>query len=452
MNIISRAIASVRKTLSPVSSGGRGWWPLFVHEPSTGAWQRGEVLRGMDSLATPIVYACVTLIANDIGKLRATLVKKREDGIWYEIDSKAHRLSVLRKPNRYQNHIQFKQWWVMSKLRNGNTYALKKRDPRGMVTELYVLDPQRVTVLVSDDGSVFYQLSQDNLSGQQRDSVIVPASEIIHDRMNCLYHPLVGISPLYAAAIAAGIGSKIQDNTLRFFGNSAQPGGILVAPGQISTENAQKLKEKWDANFSGPNAGKVAIIGDGMKFEPMSRTAVDSQLIETLRWSDERICSVFHVPAYKVGVGPAPSYNNIEALDRAYYSDCLQSPIEEFEACFDEGLGFDGVTEGVELDLDGLLRMDSKTQMETLKAGVAGGILTVNDSRKSLNKPALEGGDTVYMQKQDYPLDQVRFNKIKQDAVPQLSEEDQAALEEAKAWRVTQRAIKAARAKALTHV
>jgi phage portal protein BeeE len=31
--------------------------------------------------------------------------------------------------------------------------------------------------------------------------VIVPAREIIHDRFNCLFHPLVGISPLYAAAL-----------------------------------------------------------------------------------------------------------------------------------------------------------------------------------------------------------------------------------------------------------
>jgi len=453
MNLISRAIAAVRKTLSPVPSGNGGWWPMFVREPFAGAWQRGEALRGMDALETPIVYACVTLIANDIGKLRTTLVKKQEDGIWYEIDSNAHKLAVLRRPNRYQNHIQFKQWWIMSKLRTGNTYALKQRDPRGMVTDLYVLDPHRVSVLVSDDGSVFYQLGQDNLGGQQRDSVTVPASEIIHDRMNCLYHPLVGISPLYAAAIAAGIGGKIQDNTLRFFGNSSRPGGILVAPGTISKENAAEIKANWEASFGGPNSGKVALFDGGMKFEPMSQTAVDSQLIETMRWSDERICSVFHVPAYKVGVGPAPSYNNIEALDRAYYSDCLQSPIEEFEACLDEGLGFDGVTEGVELDLAGLLRMDSKTQMETLKTGVDGGILTVNNARLRLNQPALEGGDTVYLQQQDYPLDQVRLNRIAaREPPPQPSAEDQSTIAQAKALIATQQAIEAAKAKVLAHV
>lgn len=407
---------TVKSVVPAVSS--RGWWPI-VQEPYTGAWQRNEELRTEDVLGSPVVYACVTLIANDIAKMRARLVEKDAQGIWNEVDGQSPHWQVLRKPNRYQNHIQFKQWWMMSKLRHGNTYALKQRNRRGVVTALYILDAGRVTPLVADDGSVFYQLSQDNLAGVQKADLTVPASEIIHDRMNCLYHPLVGISPLYAAAIAAGIGIKIQKNTATFFGNNSNPGGILVAPGNISPDNAKAIKDQWQANYGGANAGKVAVIGDGMTFQPMAQKAVDAQLIETLRWTDERICSVFHVPAYKVGVGNAPSYNNIEALQREYYDTCLQSPIEELEACLDEGLGHDGVTNGVELDLDGLLRMDGKTLMDTLRAGVEGKILTPNGARRRINEPPLNGGDTVYMQQQDFPLDEVRHNTIRPGSAPQ---------------------------------
>jgi HK97 family phage portal protein len=282
--------------------------------------------------------------------------------------------------------------------------------------------------MVSDDGSVFYQLSQDNLAGVPEASITVPASEIIHDRMNCLYHPLCGISPLYAAAIAAGINLRIQKNTAAFFGNNANPGGILVAPGNISEDNAKSIKAQWQENYSGLNAGRVAVIGDGMKFEPLATNAVDSQLIQILNWSDERVCSVFHVPAYKVGVGQPPSYNNVEALDRAYYSSCLQTPIEEMEACLDDGLGLDGVTRGVDLDLDGLMRMDSKTQMETIGAGINAKVLKINDGRKRINLPPIDGGDTVYMQQQDYPINEIRKNKILSEAsaqapAPQASEQ-----------------------------
>lgn len=445
-------------TLSPVDNRG-GWWPI-IREAFAGAWQRNHEVRQEDLLSSPIVYACMTLIANDIGKLRSRLVEKDAEGIWNEVEANSPFWPVLRRPNRYQNQIQFKQWWVMSKLRHGNAYALKQRDQRGIVTALYILDPCRVTPLVSDDGSVYYQLNQDNLSGIRETGITVPASEIIHDRMNCLYHPLVGVSPLYAAAIAAGIGIKIQKNTLTFFGNNSNPGGILIAPGSISKDNATAIKEQWQTGYTGDNAGKVAVLGDGMKFEALRSSAVDSQLIETLRWSDERICSVFHVPAYKVGVGQAPSYNNVEALDQGYYANCLQSPIEEMEACMDEGLGLESPKEGrqmgVELDLDGLLRMDSKTQMETLAAGVRGSLLTINNGRKQLNKPPLKGGDTVYMQMQDMPLDQVRNNKIVEapapvaapaiePPVPEISDEDKALIAEARAIVATHKAITAMR-------
>lgn len=404
MNLIRRAYQSVRKAFAPVPTTGRGWTTV-VREPFAGAWQRNQELNAEGLLASPVVYACMTLIANDIGKLQARHVRKDSNGIWAPTSGNTGVWPVLRRPNRYQNHIQFKQWWVMSKLRNGNAYILKERNNSGQVVALYVLDPTLVTPLVTDDGSVYYQLSQDNLSGVRNESVTVPSSEIIHDRMNCLYHPLVGISPLYAAAIAAGIGVSIQNNTLTFFGNAATPSGILVAPGQISPENAMSLKQQWESNYGGNNAGKVAVLGDGMKFVQMGTTAVDSQLIETMRWSDERICSVFHVPAYKVGVGAAPSYNNIEALDRAYYSDCLQSHIEEMEACLDDGLGLDGYTSSVEFDLDGLMRMDSKTLMETLKTGVDAAIVTPNEGRKRLNLAPVVGGDTVYLQQQNYSIE-----------------------------------------------
>jgi len=199
----------------------------------------------------------------------------------------------------------------------------------------------------------------------------------------------------------------------------------LIAPGNISKENADALRDQWKNGYTGENAGRVAVLGDGLKFEAMSTNAVDSELIETLRWSDERVCSVFHVPAYKVGVGQAPSYNNIEALDRAYYSDCLQSPIEEMEACLDEGLSLDGYTKGTELDLDGLMRMDSKTQMETIGAGITAKVLTIDNGRKRLNLPPIEGGDTVYMQQQDYPISEIRHNTL------QSSEPDTTAVDNA---------------------
>jgi HK97 family phage portal protein len=398
---ISRTKAA---TLSPVDNRGNGgWWPWIVREPYTGAWQRNDEICVDTAVEHPTVFACITLIASDIGKLRFKLIEDQDgDGIWEETTNPAYS-PVLRTPNAYQNHIQFKEQWITSKLTRGNTYVLKSRDARGVVNGLYILDPSRVTILVSPDGSVFYQLGIDNLAGLEVDQVSVPASEIIHDRMNCLFHPLVGISPLFAAGIAALMGMRMIRNSSRIFANGGKPGGILTAPGPISDDNAKRLKEYWDQNFTGANAGKVAVVGDGLKYETLSMSSSESQLIEQLKWTAETICGVFHVPAYKVGVGQMPSFSNIEALQQEYYNQCLQTLIESHELCLDEGLALPSYL-GVELDLDGLLRMDTAAFWTSLGKALGDGLFTTNEARRRLGLPPVEGGDTVYRQQQDFSL------------------------------------------------
>jgi HK97 family phage portal protein len=163
------------------------------------------------------------------------------------------------------------------------------------------------------------------------------------------------------------------------------------------------MKAHWDANYTGDNAGKVAVLGDGLKFEPMRMTSVDAQLVEQMHSSDESICTAFGVPAYKVGVGQMPTHDNIDALTQDYYSQCLQVHIESMEAGLDEGLDVPA-NQRTELDLNGLIRMDSGKQIETLVAGVRGSVYTPNEGRKRINLKPLTGGDTVYMQHQDYSI------------------------------------------------
>lgn len=401
-NVLARVAKALlprrRNTLSPVNPSSGGWYRIL--ESFSGAWQQNVEVKYDSVLSFHADFACRTLIASDIAKLRIKLVEQDSDGIWSETKNAAYS-PVLRKPNHFQNRIQFMECWVLSKLQRGNAYILKQRDGRGVVVKLYVLDPILVTPLVSDDGSVFYQINTDSLSGIPEASITVPAREIIHDRFNCFFHPLVGLSPIFAGGLAAMQGLAVQNNSTRFFENGAQPGGILTAPGAIADETAARLKEYWNANFTGKNAGKVAVVGDGLKYEAMTAKATDSQLIEQLKWSAEVVCSVYHVPPYKIGVGTMPTHNNIQSLNVEYYSQCLQVLLESIELCLDEGLGM-GESIGTEFDLDGLLRMDSVTQMDVLDKSK--GKLTVNEQRRRLDLKPVEGGSTVYLQEQDHSL------------------------------------------------
>lgn len=384
----------------PLPSRG-GWLPL-IRDHYPGAWQRNDEIDVETAKTHHAVFSCMTLIASDIAKLRLRLVERDADGVWTEVERAAFS-PLLRKPNHFQTRIQFVENWILSKLASGNAYLLKKRDNRGVVTRLYVLDPLRVQPLVSDSGDVFYQLSADNIA-QIEEDVIVPASEIIHDRMNCLYHPLVGLSPITAAGLAAMQGLSIQRDSTAFFGNRSLPGGILSAPGAISDETAQRLKDYWETEFSGRSAGKVAVLGDGLSFVPMRMSATDAQLIEQLKWAADVVCSVFHVPPYKIGLGPMPTYANIQSLNVEYYAQALQILIESAEASLDEGLALPRNL-GTEFEISGLLRMDSVTQMDVLEK--AKSVMTLDERRAKLDLKRIPGGDTIYLQQQDHSLEAI---------------------------------------------
>jgi len=388
-----------RKSLNSVDSSRGGWFRL---EAFPGAWQRNIKIDHNQVAAYHAIFSCQTLIASDIAKLRVKLVEQDSGGIWSETTNPAYS-PVLRRPNQFQNRIQFWDSWIHSKLGRGNTYVLKQRDQRGVVNALFVLDPNRCTPLVADDGSIFYRLMQDNLSGLLSE-VIVPSREIIHDRMNCLFHPLVGVSPIMACGLAAVQGLNIQTGSARLFENNSTPGGLLTAPGEIKTATAERLKADWEQNFSGKNIGRVAVLGDGLKYEKMSLTAVEGQLIEQLKLTAEIVCSTFHVPPYKVGVVEMPrNVNNIQALNIEYYSQCLQSLIEAAEVCLDDGLEM-AQNIGTEFDVDNLLRMDSVTQATVEKDLVGAGIKAPNESRRRFDLKPAKGGESPYLQQQNFSL------------------------------------------------
>ena len=398
------------KALTSVPSRG-GWTPIF--ESFTGAWQRNVVVDREGILANPYIFRCQSMISRDIAKLRIKLVRK-QGGVWSEVETPDPRGMVLRKPNHFQTRNQFFEAWFLSKLARGNTYALKQRDGRGVVTRLFVLDPARVQVLISDSGEVFYRLSSDNLAGIE-DDVTVPASEIIHDRWNCLFHPLVGISPVWANALSATQSQKISEQSASFFANQSRPGGILVAPGKISDDTAKRLKEGWEANYGGENAGKIAVIGDGLKFEQMTVTAGDSQLVEQLKWTAETICMSYGIPLSKLGLATIPSGESSQTSNIRYYVDALQGLIEDAETCLDDGLGFDGTTVGTEFDTDNLWRLDSLTQMEVLTKGVGAAIIAPNEARMQIDRPPKLGGDSLYLQEQNFSLEALAKRDAKDD-------------------------------------
>lgn len=402
--LLFRGPRSSSPIAAPGGSGGGGWTPVVVSEPFTGAWQQNAEITADSALSSCAVYACVSLIASDIGKLGLRLMSLDAPGIWTETTNPAYS-PVLRKPNRYQITPKFLEQWITSKLTAGNAYVLKERDVRGVVTDLYVLDPARVTPLLAPDGAVYYRLDPNELAGIPTPLPAVPAREIIHDPMICLFHPLIGVTPLYACGLSALQGQTIQQQSNRFFGNGANPGGVLTAPGAITKAQAEELKEQWEAYVGGVNQGRVAVLDRGLEYKPLAMSAVDAQLIDQLKWTADQICSAFHVPPYMIGVGPWPPYGNVEPLVQQYYNQCLQSLITSLELSLDEGLGL-ATDLGTELNIDDLIWMDTGTRTKAAHDTIAGAALSPNEARqKYFGIGPVKGGESPYLQQQYYSLE-----------------------------------------------
>jgi HK97 family phage portal protein len=400
---------------APIGRGGGGW--RRISEPYTGAWQNNDPVDVPTTIGNPTVFACVTLIASSLAKLELQLVREEPAGVWTETSNPAYS-PLLRRPNRYQITTKFVMVWLLSKLTHGNAYVLKARDNRNVVTALYPLDPARVTPLVASDGAVYYRVDRDPLRGTSEavdlleavdagQAIVVPASELIHDPMYPLFHPLIGVSPLFAAALPAIQGLNIQNNSTRFFANGAQPSGILTAPQGITDKQADKLAKEWKEQYTGDNAGKVAILTGDLKYTALSQPAAEAQLVEQLNWSDHKVCSCYLVPPYLIGVGDAPPYGKQEALFRQFYTQCLQPLIVDLEGALDDGLAFDPASRlGTQLDIDGLIWLDTETRTLAAQQAIGAGAVAPNEARlKYFGLPPVAGGASPYMQQQNYSLE-----------------------------------------------
>ena len=233
--------------------------------------------------------------------------------------------------------------------------------------------------------------------------VVVPAREIIHDPMVTLFHPLIGVTPLYACGLAALQGLTIQTKSEQFFRGGSHPGGVLTAPGEIGEEQAARIKKYWEENFSGENIGRVAVVGKGLKYEAMTVSAADAQLIEQLNWTAKQVCTCYHVPPALLDLDDTPTAD-IEALWMKYHSQCMQSLLTNFETSLDEGLELKSPY-GTEFNIDDLIWMVTSTKTKAAAEAIGSGAMSPDEARhKWFGLGTVKGGDTPYMQQQNYSL------------------------------------------------
>jgi len=368
-----------------------------------GEWQTRNRGWHPDTFASfSAVYTCTQIISGDVAKLPIQLYDVTSDGTL--LINRTYPLNKLfLKPNPYQNRVQFMQLFVISYLMAGNTFVYLRRDARNMINRMDILDPRRVVIYVAPDGSIFYRIGVHPLAGITT-PLMAPARDIYHHRMILSpSYPLMGVTPIYAAAASTQTGQQILANSQVFFGNAARPGGALTAPGKISDELAERLERDWNNSFGDSRSGKTAVLGEGLSFVPISMSYIDAQVIEQLRFSVEDVSRVFRVPGFMIGELMKATFRNTEQTNRQYLNSCLSYHLESIETGLEDVFEIAGSMK-IAFDLNQLLRTEIDVRYGAYAKALQFGWQTINEVRRSEGMPGIEFGDEPYVQAQMRPL------------------------------------------------
>jgi HK97 family phage portal protein len=384
-----------------------GWWGNGDRGPP-GSFQmnRNMPARNTDLLAFSAVYACVNVIAADISKLPMQVYAINLDDGTRELLRADYYAALFQQPNDYQTCSDFLYSFVQSYLCQGNTYCyVGRRNGRGEVAAMHVLNPYRVQPLITSDGEIYYRTGSDFLAGLV-DGQVVPERDMVHHRLTLLPgYPLVGVTPIFAAAASSALGLRILQESQQFFGNASRPSGLLSTDQHMSDDLKARYKQEWDAAYRGAEFGKTAILSGGMKWQPLTITAQDAQLIEQLRYSVEDVARVFRVPTFMLGDTKGVTYRNNEQLVRAYLTGCLGFHIEALQQRFARAFDFPSTYE-MRFDLSAFLRTEADVRFASYQTALNSGWLSVNEVRAQEGLDAVAGGAEPRVQMQYVPLSQ----------------------------------------------
>jgi len=384
---------------------------------STWRFNLGGTLAGKNvtertAMQMTAVYACVRILAESIAGLPLHVYRYKGQGKEKAID---HPLYVLLhdEPNPEMTSFVFRETLMCHLLLWGNGYAQVIRNGKGEVTALYPLLPSRMTVDRDERGQLFYRYQrgsdEKSASGKKAktETVILLPSDVLHIP-GLGFDGLVGYSPIAMSKNAIGLAIAAEEYGSKFFANGAAPAGVLETPTLI--KDISKLRDSWNEVYGGSrNAGKIAILEQGVTFKPISMSPQDSQLLETRKYQLDEIARIFRIPPHMIGDLEKSSFNNIEqeALEFVKYtlgpwvcrweqslSRALLNPTEKSQMF-------------IRFNVDGLLRGDYKSRMEGYAIGRQNGWMSANDIRELENQdliPAEAGGDLLLVNGNMLPL------------------------------------------------
>ncbi len=290
---------------------------LAWHAPGRPVWMSRDpaAFAREGYVRNAVAYRCVRMIAEAAAS--APLKVGPED----------HPLArLLSRPNPEQTGVELMEAFYGHLQVSGNSYLEAASIDGEAPSELYVLRPDRMSVVPGADG---WPVGWEHRSGShvrrfERDPVTNEAS-ILHLK---LFHPAddwYGLSPMEAAAFSIDIHNAGGAWNKALIDNAARPSGALVFTGaggadRLSEEQFRRLKQELeDMHVGAANAGRPMLLEGGLEWRPMSLSPSDMDFIEARHAASRDIALAFGVPPMLLGIPGDNTYSNYREANLAFW-------------------------------------------------------------------------------------------------------------------------------------
>ena len=337
------------------------------------------------SLQFSAVWSSIRILSETFASLPLHVYQQTSDGKYIAPN---HPVSfVLNFPNNIQNEFTFWSYLESCRQLYGNAFAQIKRNEAGRPIELIAIHPKRVKIKIVE-GEKFYIV--DNKEGAIDDQHMIHVMGLTLDG-------LIGKSTLTAAREAIGMGLAAQSFGAQFFGNGANLGGVLIHPGTLTKDAAERLKRSWDSAQGGlENSHGTAVLEEGMKYERIGIPPNDAQFLESRKFQIADISRFFRVPLFMLNeMDNSSSRANIEEQGISFVRDTVRPMVKAYESEINRKL-FRQDERGefyARFNLEGLLRGNIQSRYTAYAVGRQWGWLSANDVRDMENMNPIDGGD-----------------------------------------------------------
>lgn len=348
--------------------------------------------HGSDALEISAVYACVSKIADTIASLEASVVRVGEGGGRQVIDQHPVHRMISREPNQYIGAYEFWQMIVSDALIHGHGFAYIDRSEGKM----YHIPSAIMTYVVHPEtGEKWY--SYDGAPGPIRASDMFEISAFR------------GLNPTKIQLQNLSTAKSVQDFGSKFFENGGMLGGILSTKEYMDPEQIKQATDMWEREYMGRhNAHKIAILGGGFQYQPLSIPLEQMQYLQVKKYSTEEIARIYQVPPAMIGMENNTAYNNYEQQVLQFQQGTILPWVRRIEMEVERKLLSDDPRLQCVFNVDTLLRGDSKSRSEYYHTLLQDGVLSINEVRSKEGLGPVDGGDNHHIQVNMIPLDRMQ--------------------------------------------